>query len=471
MTTRRTARPALAAGAGTADTEGAPDGSSTVPSLWRNRSYRLLLAGATAEDVGDAIGAFAVPLLAYAVTGSVVQAGVIAFVGRLGSLLMALPAGVVVDRVDRRRLIILGAAVAAAAWLSVVVAGVVDGLSITGVHLAGALFVSSVVGSLMDPAGTAALHAVVPKQQLGQAMSVAQGRDAAANLLSGPLGGLLYGISGVLPFLASAAGRLVEVVTTSMVRRPLNGDLVAARAERPITALGQGLRFVFGVPLFRSVLGLFILVNVVVNGMMIAVNLYLVQVGTHPVLVGFVYTAVGVGVLAGSVLAGPLIRRIRVGALTAMTLGVSGVAVAAMALFPTYGGFIAALTGMMLFAPALNAGILSYVTAITPGHLQGRMSATMGLTGLVAGPVAPLVGALLLARLGIETTMWVFAAALAVLVGALFLVRPLWRVGLPATWAADVVEWPATEHEARRPEEGGSSTSMASQAAPQPSEE
>lgn len=418
------------------------DRTTPAKSLWKNRSYRLLLTGATAEDVGDSIGMFAVPLLAYAVTGSLVQAGLIAFVGRLGSMVMTLPAGVIVDRVDRRRLIMVGSAVAAAAWLSVVVAGLVDGLSITGPHLAGALFVSSVVGALMDPAGTAALHAVVPREQLGQAMSVAQGRDAAASLLSGPLGGLLYGISGVLPFLVSAAGRLVETVAVHRVREPLNGDLGAARAQHPLTALGQGLRFVFGVPLFRSVLGLFILVNVVVLGMRIAIDLHLVSVATEPVLIGLLHTAVGVGVLVGAVLASVLVRRVRVSVLTAMTLGASGLAVTMMALFPTYWGLLGALAGMMLFAPALNAGMLSYVTAITPGHMQGRMSATLGLTGLVAGPVAPLVGSMLLASFGIGTTMWVFAASLGVLFLALFLVRPLWRIGLPDTWAADVIEWP-----------------------------
>nr|BFF18800.1 hypothetical protein GCM10025730_23210 [Promicromonospora thailandica] len=191
-----------------------------MTTLWRNRSYRLLLTGATAEDVGAAVGAFAVPLAAYAVTGSVVEAGVIAFVGQLGSVLMTLPAGVVVDRVDRRRLLMVGGAVAALAWISVVVAGLADGLAITAPHLAGALFVSSVVGSLLDPAGTAALHAVVPTEQLGEAMSVAQGRDAAATLLQGPIGGLLYGMSAVLPFAVSAAGRLVSVATAALVREP-----------------------------------------------------------------------------------------------------------------------------------------------------------------------------------------------------------------------------------------------------------
>ncbi|MFD7310165.1 MFS transporter [Promicromonospora sp. NPDC059942] len=429
--------------AGEAATGTTPKSERTAP-LWRNRSYRLLLTGATAEDVGAAVGAFAVPLLAYAVTGSVVQAGVIAFVGQLGSVLLTLPAGVIVDRVDRRRLIMVGSAVAALAWASVVVAGLVDGLSVTAPHLAGALFVSSAVGALMDPAGTAALHAVVRTEQLGQAMSVAQGRDAAATLLQGPLGGLLYGMSTVLPFAVSAAGRLVSVAATSLVREPLNGDLDAARAEHPVAALREGLRYVFGVPLLRASLWLFMLVNVVLNGMMVAINLHLVSTGTAPALIGLINTAVGVGVLLGSVLAGVLVQRVRVGVLTVLTLGVSGVAVVLMAVFPTYWGFVAALTGMMFFAPALNAGMLSYATAITPGQMQGRMAATMGLTGLVAGPAAPLVGSVLLASLGIGPAMWLFAAAWAVLFLAMFLVRPLWRIGLPGTWAADVVEWPTT---------------------------
>ncbi|WP_189669400.1 MFS transporter [Promicromonospora soli] len=405
-----------------------------IPALWKNRSYRLLLTGSTAEDVGAAIGAFAVPLVAYGITGSVVQAGAIAFVGQLGAVLVTLPAGVVVDRVDRRRLIVGGGLVAAVVWLSVVVAGVVDGLSVTAPHLAAALFVSSVVGALMDPAGTAALHSVVPAKQMGQAMSVAQGRDAAATLLMGPVGGLLYGMSSVLPFLVSAVGRLVSAGTAALVRQPLNGDLGAAASEHPLTALKEGLRYVVGVPLFRSVLGLFIVVNVVLNGMMIAINLHLVSIGTVPALIGLVNTAVGVGVLAGSVLAGRLIPRVRLGVLTVMALGVGAAATLVMALFPTFWGFVGALTGMMLFAPALNAGLVSYVTAITPAHLQGRTSATLGLTSLVAGPTAPLAGSFLLDGLGIGGALWLFSAAWAVLVVAMLLVRPLWRVGLPDTW-------------------------------------
>lgn len=406
-------------------------------SLWRNRSYRLLLAGSTAEVVGAGVGAFAVPLVAYQVTGSVVQAGLISFVGQLGSVLSSLPAGVVVDRVDRRRLIMAGTAVGALAWLTVVAAGVAGAL--TAPHLATALFVSSVVRALLDPADNAAVHAVVPTEQLGQAMSVQQGREAAANLLAGPIGGVLFGMGGVLPFLVSALGRLTATVTTALVREPLNGDLEEARAEHPLTSLKQGLRFVWSQPLFRMILPLFTVVNLTLNGMMTAINLELVRTGTAPALIGLIGTAVGIGVLAGSVVAAPLVQRVRVATLTVAALGMGAVATLVMANLHSYWGYVGALTGLMLFAPALNAGLLSYVTATTPGRMQGRMAAALGLTGVVSAPLAPLVGSQLLYRTGIESTLWVAAVAWAVLGAALLFVRPLWRIGLPDTWAADAI--------------------------------
>jgi len=409
-------------------------------SLWRNRSYRLLLTGSTAEVVGAGIGAFAVPLVAYQITGSVVQAGLIAFVGQLGSVLVSIPAGVVVDRVDRRRLIMVVTFVAAMAWLTVVGAGLAGAL--TAPHLAAVLFVSSVAGALLDPADNASVHAVVRTEQLGQAMSVQQGREAAATLIAGPLGGLLFGMGTVLPFLVSAFGRLTSTVTASLVREPLNGDLASARAEHPLDGLKDGLRFVWAVPLFRMVLPVFVLVNINLNGMMSAVMLELVRTGTPPVQIGLLGTAVGIGVLAGSILAAPLIQRVRVGALTVLTLGMGGAATLVMAVLHSYGGYVGALAALMLFAPALNAGLISYLTAITPGSMQGRMAATLGLTGVVAGPLAPLVGSQLLEHAGIEVALWIASAVWAVLAVALLFIKPLWRIGLPSTWADDVIAWP-----------------------------
>ncbi|MBO0610747.1 MFS transporter [Myceligenerans salitolerans] len=408
----------------------------TTPGLWHNRSYRLLLTGKVAETVGGGIGSFAVPLVAFHVTGNVVQAGVIAAVGQAGSVLTALPAGVVVDRVDRRRIIMAAALVAGVAWAGLVVVGLSGGL--TAVHLAAVLFVSSTAGALLDPADTAALHAVVRKDEMGQAMAVAQGRDAVAGLVAGPVGGLLYGMGHVVPFLVAAVGRLIACGTAALVREPLNGDLGAARAQHPVRALREGLRYVWGVPVFRVLLTLFTLVNVLLNGAMVAITLDLVRTGTAPVLIGLVNTAVGVGVVLGALLAGRLVRTVRVGVLNVLALGVVLAAMAVMAALHTYWGYLGALLVMMMFAPALNAGMVAYQVAITPAQMQGRAASVLGLTGLLATVVSPLLGGLALGAVGIAGALWWFTGAFAVVTVAIAAVRPIWRIGLPDTWAADV---------------------------------
>ncbi|TGJ95277.1 MFS transporter, partial [Actinotalea fermentans ATCC 43279 = JCM 9966 = DSM 3133] len=73
----------------------------------------LLMTGLTTESLGAGLALFAVPLVAYSLTGSVLQAGAVAAVGQVGALLATLPAGVVADRVDRRRLVVAASTVGA----------------------------------------------------------------------------------------------------------------------------------------------------------------------------------------------------------------------------------------------------------------------------------------------------------------------------------------------------------------------
>ena len=414
----------------------AADAALAAPTpLRRNRSYMLLMSGLTAESLGAGIALFAVPLVAYGITGSVVQAGLVAAVGQAGALLATLPAGVVADRVDRRRLVVGAATVGALLWATVAVTAATGAL--TAWHLAAVLFGASVVGALVDPATSGAFRSVVPVPQLPTALAAAQGRDAAASLLSGPVGGVLYAVAHAVPLAAAAIGHLATAVCTWFVREPLNGDVAEARATRPAAALREGLQFVWSVPLFRALLGLFVVINVAFGGLMVGINLELVSTGTAPILIGLVDLAVGAGVLAGAVLAPRLVARFRAGALVVVALGVLAAGVVTMAALQSYVAYLAVLPVAVLLVPAVNAGLSGYAAAITPPQMQGRLASVMGLTGLAAGPLVPLVGSGLLDRYGIGTTLAVLAGLLVVTVAVLGTVRSLWRVGTPDTWAQD----------------------------------
>jgi MFS family permease len=418
----------------------APD--ATLPPLWRNRSYTLLQSGKTAHIIGLGVGAFAVPLLAFQVTGSVAQAGVIAGVGEVGALLGTLPGGVVADRFDRRWIILASSVTGGLLWLALAVTWWTGQL--TGWHLAAVLFGSSVAGVFANPAESGAIRAVVPSEQLGAAMAVVQGRSAAASMVAGPLGGFLYGAGQAVPLLASAAGHLVMAVATGFVREPLNGDLDAARATRPVAALREGLRFIWNVRFFRMALGLFVAVNVAFIALMTTVNLELVQTGTDPVLIGLLDLVAGGVMVLGALAAPGLLKRLRLGALIVAGLGLSALGVAGMAMLHSYLGYLVMLAVSVALIPAVNAGLGGYTLAITPPDLQGRASSVLGLAAFVAAPIAPVVGAALLAGAGVAPALWAFAIAIAVITATLACLPSLRRIGLPQTWERDAVEWPVS---------------------------
>ncbi|HWV78108.1 MAG TPA: MFS transporter [Isoptericola sp.] len=434
------AAPPIASGSAALDARKDVGTRAPVP-LRRNRPYLLLMSGLTTQSLGGSVTRFAVPLLALELTGSPTTAGVVAALGQAGALLAALPAGVVADRTDRRRLVVLAASVAALLWATVVVAGVVGGL--TAWHLAVVLFGAAVATAFLDPAISGAFRAVVPQSQLPTAYAAAQGRDAVAGTLGGPLGGALYGIAHVVPTLGAVVGEVATAVCAFLVKDSLGGDDAAARATRPRDALKQGLRFVGRVPLFRASLGLFVAVNVALGGMMIGISLELARTGTSPVMIGVFSMVAAASMLLGSCIAPWLVARIRLGVVTVVSLGVLVLAFVGMALVQAYLAYVVLIGVGVLLVPAVNAALAGYTAAITPGEMQGRLASVLGLSGVAAMPLAPLVGGSLLGAGGIGLVLWTLVAVLTATVVGLALVRPLWRVGTPDTWADDALPMPA----------------------------
>ena len=409
-------------------------------SLWVNSAYVLLMSGKTTQIIGAGLASFAVPLIAFALTGSILAAGVVATVGELGSLVATLPSGVIADRVDRRKLLIICSAVGLVLWASLAVSAVMSTLTVW--QLGFVVFGSAIVGSFYAPAESGGIQQVVPSEQLGSAVAAMEGRSAVAALIAGPVGGVLYGIGRSWPIIASAVGYAVAGICTLFVRRPLNGDLAHTKTTTALDSLREGFRFVRHVSFLKTGIVLFGMLNFGFGGLLYALNLHLVATHEQPILIGVINAVAGAVMVIGALIAGPLVKRFRGGPLSIMGLTVALVGAIGLAVSTTYVEYLVWIAVATVLIPAVNSALLGYTVAVTPSALQGRVNSVLSLSSVAVSPISPIVASALLVPLGVNATMAAFAVVL--LLGVILIAanRSIRRIGKPDTWAADVVEWP-----------------------------
>ncbi len=429
-------------------------GAISGPSLWHNRDYLLLMSGKTTQIIGAGLAIFAVPLIAYALTGSVFWASMVAAVGQLGYLVAALPAGAIADRVDRRRLLILCSALDAILFATVCVAAAMSLLTVW--HLAAVLFLTAILASFFGPAEAGGIREVVRSDQMGSAMAAMQGRSAVASLISGPVGGILYALGRAIPFLGATIGYVVVLVCTIFVKGPLNGDIQLTKNVSARKSLAEGLRFVWAVKFLRTGVAIFAVINLAFTGIFFTLNLHLVQIGTAPLLIGFIDASVGASMLLGSLIAGPLVKRFPAGRLAVIGMIVAVAGSTGMAFSTHYWEYLVWVAFASILIPATNAALLGYASVITPSQLQGRMNSVLVLSGVAVGPIAPVIAGSLLSLMGVNIAMGIFAALFAFGAAVLALYGPIRKVGTPDTWEDDLVEWPPAESQ-----EGSGETMLA----------
>src|SRR5579885_3576904 len=200
------------------------------PSLWRNRDYLILWSGQTISSFGSNISGFAFPLLVLFLTGSPAQAGFLGAARSIPYLVLSLPVGALIDRWDRKRVMILCDTGRALALGSIPLVYAVFGT----VPLVQLYLVTFIEGSLFvffNIAEVACLPRVVPKEQLPAATGQNQATEITAVLVGSPLGGVLYSASRMLPFLADAISYAVSVASLFLIRSEFQGERTTERRQ------------------------------------------------------------------------------------------------------------------------------------------------------------------------------------------------------------------------------------------------
>lgn len=379
--------------------------------LWRNREFNLLWTSQSLSDLGGAIAQLALPLLVLELTGSPVRAGVVGTAALVAKLLTRLPAGVLADRVDRRRAMLTCDVIRLFAYLSLA-ATIFAGRAGLPVIIVVAVL-DAVCTALFNTVEHAALRSIVPLAQLPAAVARNEARTYGTSLAGPPLGGLLFGVAHALPFLGNALSYLASFAGVALIRRPLQAE----RGESPpghAAAVAEGLRFVFGNPFLRAVLIIAAPLNFALNGAIFTILITLQRHGVQPGVIGLTETIVGVGGLAGAFAAPALQRWLPFARLIRFICwAAAGVLVTSAWLTASIAAAIPVALAVFL-GPSCNAALFGYQVAITPDHLQGRVLSVIFLAAMSASATAPLLSGVFVTAWGSARTILVFAAAVAV---------------------------------------------------------
>jgi MFS family permease len=392
-----------------------------MPAQLGGRFAKLWAAGTTSA-LGSGLTLVAGPLLMAARTSNPLLVSGVSAVSWLPWLLFALPGGVLVDRVDRRRLMLV------IDWVRVGAMGLLT-VAVAAGHvvipaLYAVLFIINAGEVVFRSASQAMVPAVVPRDGLERANGWLQGGETlTGTMIAGPLGGFLFAVAVSLPFLANTATYAVSAVLIGLVAgryRPEPSPAAAAAAAGRVRSLwaevAEGFGWLIRQRLLRTMALLIGLLNVTLTAAL-AVLVLLARERLHLGSVGYglLFTSMAVGSLLGAALGDRLIRwvtatwTIRIGLLVEAG---THLALAASASW--------LLVGIVLFAFGVHSSLWNIVgkslqQRLTPPSMLGRVGSTSLFLAAGGNCVGALLGGAIATRFGVTAPYWVgFVVAVAV---------------------------------------------------------
>jgi MFS family permease len=392
---------------------------ATLPTGGLGPGYRRLWAASAVSTLGDGMYLAALPLLAATLTRDPLAVSVVTFAGWLPWPLFALPAGALVDRLDRRRVMWTVDAARALVVALLAVAVVAGWASIPLLAVAG--FLVGAGQTLVENAAQAMVVAVVGRDP--RRLERANGRLVASltvgqQLAGPPLGSAAFALAAWLPFLADAASFGAGAGLVAAVKGRFRGDEPAGDppAGGSLAAeIAEGLRFLFGHRLLRACVLLVGASNLAfMAGEAVLVLFATDELGLGSRGYGLLLAAVAVGGLPGSLLAPRIAGRVAPGPLIVGGVLAGAVVMAGFGLAtdPWLAGAAHAATGAVW--GVWNVTLLSLRQAIVPDRLMGRVVGAVRLLGFGTIPVGALLGGLVARTLGLRAPFLLGAAVLAV---------------------------------------------------------
>jgi MFS family permease len=385
----------------------APRATRAGPRLTRalsSRNIRLFFGGQSVSLVGTWITRIATSWLVYRLTGSALLLGIVGFCGQIPTLLLAPFAGVLVDRWNRRRILVVTQALSlaqSAALAVLTLAGIITVTDILVLQLA-----QGVINAFDTPARQAfVIEMVEDRAHLPNAIALNSSMVNASRIIGPSIGGIIIAAVGEGWCFAIDAVSYVAVIASLFAMR-LAERSMPPRTARMVEELATGYRYVTGFMPVRSALLLLALVSVM--GMPYTVLMPAVASGVlhgGPHTLGFLMTASGAGALGGALYLASRTSVLGLGRAMAVAAATFGAGLVAFALSR-------AMWLSMLVLPVVGAGMMitmastnTILQTVVEEDLRGRVMAFYTMAFLGTAPIGSLLAGVAADRIGAPRTI------------------------------------------------------------------
>lgn len=406
----------------------APEGGGAAMPERRGlgRTFANVFTANLASSLGDGIARTASPLLAARLTDDPVLIAGIGAVAMLPWLFFALPAGILVDRMDRRQALALAAGVRTLLAVALVVLVAMNALTIWWLYLV--IFVYGVCETLYDGAIRAVVPGVVAKKDLPRANARIEGAELVVqNFAAAPLTSALFAIAVLIPIGGLVAAFGLAALLAALLPAVASGKQFHAAVATGEVAevvpfrrqLADGWRFIMGNRMLRTLWFASIPIAILFSASGATLVLFVLDTLAIPeAAFGLFLLSGAIGGLLGSVVASRLARRFGLGPVMAAMNLLAGILTLLTGLFPVP---LAAIVFFALGASSAtiwNVLIMSFRQAIIPGRLLGRVHGTWRTLLWGTMPIGSLLGgALALIDL---TVPWIVGGAGITVLGLIF---------------------------------------------------
>lgn len=417
----------------------------------RHRNYRLFFSGQSVSLVGTWITRIATSWLVYRLTGSAFLLGLVGFCGQIPTLVMAPIAGVLVDRWNRHRILVVTQVLSMLQSLALAV------LALAGIITVAEILVLQIAQGMINAFDTPARQAFViemveDRRDLPNAIALNSSMVTGSRIIGPTIGGVLIAAFGEgWCFMVDAISYLAVIASLLAMR--------VARAERIAEPTGiadelrDGFQYVSRFLPARTVLLLLALVATM--GMPYMVLMPAVASGVlhgGPHTLGFLMTASGVGALVGAIYLASRSTVLGLGRAIGIATAVMGAALVAFALSHS-------LWLSLLILPVVGGGFMvetastnTILQTLVDERLRGRVMAFYAMAFLGTAPIGSLFAGLLAARIGVPDT--ILLGGIACIGGAIWFalrlpsIRALVR---PIYIERGIITAPADEHPVKTP--------------------